>query len=108
MELSPGVLALIGTLFGGVALKVTESWLGRSRAKVDDAAQIRSELRAELTAKNAEIVALEAEVDKWKGLYYDIRDLKVQVETELRIVKAQLAEAMARVQKSIDSSDKKS
>jgi uncharacterized protein (DUF3084 family) len=90
MELSPGVLALIGTLLGGVALKLVESWLSRSRNKVDDATQLRKELKEQVDARNEEIEKVEAERDKWRGLYYDLRDEKTLLEVELRILRQQL------------------
>jgi len=83
--IDPAWIALIGTLCGGLGLKVTEHWLGRTRVKVDDAAKIRDELRIEITAQREEIKALEVEVEKWRGEYYDLRDQYVKMQTELTL-----------------------
>lgn len=94
---NPGLIALIGTLFGGVGLKLIESWLGRAKAKQDAGAAMRAELRLEIDGLRAQLQAasteeqrLEAEVERWRGLYYDLRDEKQRVVTELQIVMERL------------------
>lgn len=71
MALDPTLVALIGTIMGGVGLKITEAWLSKGRVKVDEATGIRDELRQELISIRAENKLLEAEVDRWKKDYYD-------------------------------------
>lgn len=90
-------LTLLGTLFGGVGLKVVESWLGKAKEKHDAGAALRSELRLEIEGLRKQLVAsateeqrLEAEIDRWRGLYYDLRDEKQKVVTELMIITEQL------------------
>lgn len=90
MELSPGLIALIGTIFGGVGLKITESWLTKSARKSDDAKEIRDELRLTISAQKQEIVELEKLVDRWRTDYYTVREEKIKVDTENQILKAQL------------------
>jgi len=85
MALDPAWIALIGTIFGGAGLKAAESWLGKNRVKVDDAARIRDELRLEITAQREEIKQLEEDVDKWRGEYYNLRDKYVELQTELTL-----------------------
>lgn len=85
MALDPAWIALIGTVCGGVGLKVTEHWLGRSKIKIDDAAQIRDELRLEITAQREEIRQLEAERDKWREEYYALLQKFMAQTTELTL-----------------------
>lgn len=85
MALDPTWIALIGTLCGGVGLKVAEHWLGRNKVRIDDAARIRDELRLEITAQREEIKQLEGDVDKWRNEYYDLRDKFVNLQTEYTI-----------------------
>lgn len=85
MALDPAWIALIGTVFGGVGLKAAESWLGRSRVKIDDASKIRDELRLEITAQREEIKQLETDVNKWRDEYYNLRDKYVGLQTELTL-----------------------
>lgn len=85
MTLDPAWIALIGTVCGGVGLKMAEHWLGRSKVKVDDAARMRDELRLEITAQREEIKQLEKDVDKWRGEYYDLRDKYIQLQTDLTL-----------------------
>lgn len=84
MALDPTVIALIGTVMGGVGLKVAEHWLGRNKVRVDDAARLRDELRLEITAQRAEIKSLEDEVDKWKMDYYELKGLYMNLEVDLK------------------------
>lgn len=83
--IDPAWIALIGTLCGGLGLKVTEHLLGKAKVKVDDATKIRDELRIEITAQRDEIKALESEVEKWRSEYYDLRDKHIQLQTELTL-----------------------
>lgn len=83
--IDPAWIALIGTLAGGIGLKVTEHWLNRSKTSTDDAKQIREELRAQVVAQKAEIERLEADVDEWRNKYYDLRDSFMQQHTELML-----------------------
>jgi chromosome segregation ATPase len=94
--MDPAIIALVGTLSGGVGLKVTEWWLGRNKVRADDARSIRDELRLEITAQREEIKQLEADVDKWRTEYYDLRDKYINLQTELTLalerIKAEVAE----------------
>lgn len=97
MALDPAWIALIGTVCGGVGLKVVEHWLGKSKVKVDDAAKLRTEYREEITAHLADIRQLEADVVKWREEYYNLRDKHVALHTELtlalRSIRAEAEEA---------------
>lgn len=99
MSLDPAWIALIGTVCGGVGLKLTEHWLGRNKVRVDDAARIRDELRSEITIQREEIRQLETDVDKWRNEYYDLRDKYIQLQTELTLalqkIKDEAAQAAA-------------
>ena len=90
VHLDPTVIALIGTIFGGVGLKAVEHWLGRSKIRTTDAVQIRDELRITITEQKAEIAALEKAVDKWREEYYDLRDKYVALQTDLTLALANI------------------
>lgn len=89
MEVTPGLIALIGTIFGGAGLKIIESWLSKSARKTDDAKEIRDELRLTITELRTEISELEKAVDRWRTDYYAMRDEKIKLETRLQIIEAQ-------------------
>lgn len=77
---NPAVIALIGTLFGGMGLKLTENILGRSRERNDLATQLRVELRAEVTELKNELRRVESELDDWKDKYYQLKDMFIKYE----------------------------
>jgi len=81
----PTVVALIGTVMGGVGLKVAEHMLGKGKVKVDDAARLRDELRMEITAQREEIRQLEEAVEKWRKDYYDLFQKYMSLETDLKL-----------------------
>lgn len=83
MAIDPAIIALAGTVFGGVGLKLVENWLGRSRVRIDDAAQIRNELRLEVEALRKENSTLEGDVDKWRESYYNLREQAMKKDAEL-------------------------
>lgn len=70
--IDPGVLALVGTIFGGVGLKVVETILSKKKSKSDTAAEIRNELRTDVAALRKEMKDLEEQLDIWKEKYYDL------------------------------------
>jgi outer membrane murein-binding lipoprotein Lpp len=94
--LDPTVVALIGTLFGGVGLKAIEHWLGKNKVKVDDAARLRDELRLEVTALRAENQQLENDVDKWREDYYKMYADFVQVKTDLQLMQGMMESQLPR------------
>jgi NAD-dependent oxidoreductase involved in siderophore biosynthesis len=85
MALDPTVIALIGTVMGGVGLKIAEHWLGRNQVKVDHAARLRDELRLEITAQREEIKQLEILVNKWRDEYYATYEKYIKLQTELTL-----------------------
>ncbi len=90
MSLDPAWIALVATVCGGVGLKVVEHWLGRNKVKVDDAAQIRDELRLEIAAQREEIKKLELEAVKWREEYFTLRSKQAALETALTIALAKI------------------
>jgi chromosome segregation ATPase len=95
MGLDPAWIALIGTLFGGIGLKLLEHFLGKNRVKIDEATKMRGELRDEITAQREEIKQLEAEVDKWKLEYFALRDKHSELNTQYTIALAKIKEEAA-------------
>ena len=61
------LVALIG---GGAGLKFVEYIMGRGKVKIDEASQIRTELRTEIDNLRKELKTVEAELDIWKLRYY--------------------------------------
>lgn len=89
---SPGFLAFVGTIFGASGLKLVEHWLGRAKEKALEARTARDELRKEIEGLRVQLEkadederAIREEVDMWKSKYYDLRDEKQKVVTELTI-----------------------
>jgi predicted nuclease with TOPRIM domain len=80
-------IALIGTVFGGVGLKVVDHYLSKNKVKIDDAARIRDELRIEINSLRDEVAKLEVERDKWKADYYDLRDKIAELQTQVTLLK---------------------
>lgn len=64
--LDPAWIALIGTIFGGVGLKVVESWL----SKTDRQQVVRRDLHQEVSDLMARLDTVEAEVTHWRNAFY--------------------------------------
>lgn len=82
----PTVIALIGTVVGGIGLKVVEHWLGKNRVKIDDAAQMRTELYATVDRQKTEIKDLETDRDKWREAFYDLREQTIYMKVRLQML----------------------
>lgn len=78
------VIALIGTIFGGVGLKVVEHWLNRAKDKSDAEVERRAELRAELAGLKLELREAEQALDAWREKYFALLDQFIQVKNELK------------------------
>lgn len=104
--LDPAWIALIGTLCGGLGLKLLEHWLGKSKVKVDEAAAIRTELRLEITALRDEVNKLEKEVNDWREKYLDLRDSYSKLQTEYTIALAKINSKIEETQATIDQQPK--
>lgn len=94
---NPGFIALMGTMFGGAGLELIRRWMDRRARKDDEAAKQRAELRVEieglrgqLDKATAEEHRLEAEIERWKGLYYDQKEEYLKAITDLKIITASL------------------
>ena len=104
--LDPAWIALIGTLCGGLGLKLLEHWLGKSKIRIDEATKLRDELRIEINAQREEIKALEEQVDKWRKDYYDLRDEFAQAKTDYAIQLGDLKRQLESTQKAIAEGNK--
>lgn len=82
-EITTAWIAVIGTMLGGVGLKFVEHWLSRSKVRDDTAAQLRNELRTEIQGLKTELTNVEADLDKWRGKYYELMDNFIKVKSEL-------------------------
>lgn len=81
--MSNELAALLGTLFGGVALKVVEGWFARAtQSQVSDSQRIDK-----LWSR---VDALQVEVDSWKGKYYDLQAKYNDLERQYQEVCEQL------------------
>jgi predicted nucleic acid-binding Zn-ribbon protein len=98
-DISPAWIALIGTVFGGVGLKLTEAWLSRSTKRDDTAHQLREELRTQVMDLRTEITRLQTEADLWQAKYYDLRDQFTTKQTELTLALNQIKEMVERAEK---------
>lgn len=106
MAVDPTVVALVGTIMGGVGLKVAEHWLGRNKVKVDDAARMRDELRLEITAQREEIAKLEADAVKWRNDYYAMYDKYLAGQTESKIELAALKQQIENLERMLAEANK--
>lgn len=89
-EITTAWIALIGTMLGGVGLKFVEHWLSRSKIRDDTATQLRNELRTEIQSLKQELNNVEADLDKWRGKYYELMDNFIKVKSELESAMRQL------------------
>jgi predicted nuclease with TOPRIM domain len=104
-EYSTHIVALAGTLFGGVGLAITQRWLDRAKIKDDSAKEIRDELRVDVATHRAEVNELKKELDKvegelstWRNRYFDLRSqyvtLKGLYEDAIRQIQAKTVETV--------------
>lgn len=88
-------LALFGTMFGAVGLKVIEHWLGKRTREETSQTSMRNEFREEVKNLKAELDKEEAELDKWKARYYSLAEAYQTVRMDyLFLIKEQRIEGV--------------
>jgi chromosome segregation ATPase len=108
-NLDPAWIALIGTLCGGLGLKVLEHWLGKSKVKIDEASKLRDELRIQLNEQREEIKDYETRLNALQREYYDLRDkyseLNVKYLSALEKLKLEAEQEAKKSDTSIESGE---
>lgn len=101
-----GFIALLAAVFGGAGLKVIEYYLAKAKERSTYSAHVREELRREIDGLRAQLDKAAAEenrleglVEEWRAKYYDLRDEKQKVVTELTIT----LERLKSLEKRLDS-----
>jgi malate synthase len=89
---NPTVLALLGTIFGGVGLKVTEAFLGKKKVQSDEAASIRKELREDVNSLRQQIKEQKMETDKWRDEYYKSLEVISATKSEVINIKTKIGD----------------
>ena len=102
MAVDPAWIALAGTVFGGVGLKVVEHWLGRNKIRLDDAQQIRNELRLEITSQREEIAQLEETANKWREEYFKVLEKHINYQATTSVEIENLKRALAESERKIE------
>lgn len=107
---NPAVLTLLGTVFGGAGLKIVEKILSKGRDRIDDARDLRIELRSDIASLRAELVKAETELDRWRDRYYALLDehskVKAELDAALRRIESSASSAASeagRAKKALDS-----
>lgn len=95
MSVDPGWIALAASIMGGVGLKLAEHWLGRNKVKIDDATQIRDELRKEIAALRDENRLQEQDLVKWREEYFALRERLFRLETALTLALSKIKDEAA-------------
>lgn len=92
LDLTQIIIAGISTLLAGVGLKVVEKIAARTKNRQDAAAEIRNELRMQISDLRAEITDLKQELedaqndlDQWKAKYYELVDQLSKTRADLNI-----------------------
>ena len=79
-------IVLLGTLFGGVGLKLVDHWIGKTQRQEQEAEDAKLELKKEIEAlrdrlekSEVEERRLESLVDDWKDKYWIVREEKSNI-----------------------------
>lgn len=93
--------ALIGTILGGVGVKIFDWLSSKNKHKIDDAAKIRQELWDEVSKLRGEITSLRSEVDEWKMRYYELYAENAELRNRCLVLEGELGELRAGLNKRV-------
>jgi F0F1-type ATP synthase membrane subunit b/b' len=85
-------LALFSTVFAGVFLKIIEKVLNKKKEEVDEAVQIRKELREQVSNLKNEIDSLRKEVIEWREKYWEQVKLTAQQNAVISELRSELSD----------------
>jgi hypothetical protein len=86
------IMALVGTVFGGVGLKVIEHLLARKKTKDDLAGALRKELREEVGRMRQELKEESQGHDAWREKYWTLYEKHVTLGAEMKAANRLLAQ----------------
>lgn len=81
----------IWAAIGAVATKAIDWAFGARKNRLDDAAEIRRELREEVVRLNLQISALHQELDRWREKYFVLMETHSALKAETAMLRAEVA-----------------
>lgn len=88
----PEIITAVGSAgFGGIIIKMVESWLGRARFKAEQDRQLREELRAEIVDLRKEVDTLRTKVKEREDQLYELRDKYWSVSLKFRMFQMEIS-----------------
>jgi len=82
-DISPGWLSLMGAIAGTSGLAIVEHWLSRSKEEDTLAADMRDELRSDITSLREELHKTTMALDEYRVKYFDLMEKYTLVKLEL-------------------------
>lgn len=84
------IVAILVALISTMGVKALEWAFSRIRSKEQQVAEIRTQLEAEKEKVQAELKEIKVEMETWKKDYYNLRDEKSKLESQLTIALSQI------------------
>lgn len=95
--ISPALIALIGTLFGGVGFKIIEHILSNSAKKDTAAKEIRTELREDARSLREQLKECNQKIEELDREIEVLVELKFKQAEQISELRIQLAESIANI-----------
>jgi hypothetical protein len=83
-KLDPGWVALLGTIFGGVGLKVAEKWLSKGRENAEANAQQGRDYRLEIKELTDRMDVVEKREEEWREKYFKSQEENAELRVKLK------------------------
>lgn len=88
-------IGIFSALCGGTFLRIMEKILNKKKEAIDDATQIRTELRKQVELLTAEIIEVKKEVTEWREKYWEQVELVSQQNEELAKLRIEIEQLRA-------------
>lgn len=93
------VVAIVVALISTMGVKALEFVFSRIKTREQKIDSVRTELQAETAKVEAELKEIKAALEDWKLRYYELRDEKARIESQLTIALSQIE----RYERDVDS-----
>lgn len=84
---SQAIIALVAAALSGMLVKGIDLFINRDNIKVDEAVEIREELRQEARNQRIELEEAKQHVDYWRGMYMELLVDYERLKLEMELLK---------------------
>lgn len=89
-KITPETGAAIGGILGAIGMKLIDKVFGLKRKSMDEASEIRAELRVEVARLNKQLIEMHDELDAWRDRFYKLSEENIILRAECKSLRSEI------------------